>query len=164
MVHKDLCSCRTSSKGSDNQARCIPAEAAIPDWLTSISLHPVKPDADSVHSANIVLTPLSPTDGFWSPSEGAEVKTRVRKAVTAAETSSGSKCLVAAHSPDKTSFVEVVLYLLWISAEGEAQCFQRVKLLVAKEHVHARNQYRWVFRQIIHIYLPNDGTKYAGFS
>ena len=53
-------------------------------------------------------------------------------------------------TPDKASFVEVVFYLLWISAEGEAQRFKRIKLLVTKEHIYARNQYGRVFWQEIH--------------
>ena len=61
-------------------------------------------------------------------------------------------------TPDEASLVEVVLYIFWISAEGEAQRFQRVKLLVSQEHIHARNQYCRVFGQEIHnytIYLQN---------
>ena len=54
-------------------------------------------------------------------------------------------------TPDKASFVEVFLYLFRISAEGIAQCFQRVKLLVTKEHINARNQYGRVFGQEIHV-------------
>ena len=53
-------------------------------------------------------------------------------------------------TPDESSSEEIVLYLLWISAEGKAQCFQRIKLLVSKEHIDARNQYCRVFGQKIH--------------
>ena len=56
-------------------------------------------------------------------------------------------------TPDKASFVEVFLYLLRISAEGEAQRLQRVKLLVSQEHINARNQYGRVFGQEIHNYV-----------
>ena len=56
-------------------------------------------------------------------------------------------------TPDKASFVEVFFYLLWISAEGEAQRFKRIKLLVSQEHINARNQYGRVFGQIVHIYV-----------
>ena len=70
-------------------------------------------------------------------------------------------------TPDEASFVEVVLYLLWISAEGKAQRFKRIKLLVSKEHVHARNQYGRVLGQVIHftntIKSKDKGTYYSPF-
>ena len=54
-------------------------------------------------------------------------------------------------TPDKPFSVEVVFYLLWLSAEGIAQRLQAVKLFIPEKHVDARNQYCRVFWQIVHI-------------
>ena len=67
-------------------------------------------------------------------------------------------------TPDKTSPRKIVLYLLWLSAEGIAQGFEAVKLwfpstrhsIVSRtppfpqKHIDARNQNCGVFRKIIH--------------
>lgn len=67
--------------------------------------------------------------------------------------------LIVAYGPELTLLFavhesvvqQVTLYFLRLGAEVIAECLQRVKLLVAQKHVHARNQYGGVFWQMVHL-------------